>query len=169
LTTPKTQTHRGLSADTTILEHDIETALLDNLQDFLLELGRGFSFVGRQYRINTETKDFFIDLVFYHFRLNCFVLIDLKTGSLSHQDIGQMDMYVRMFDERIKEEHHKPTIGLILCAHKDETIVHYSVLNEHEQLFASEYRLYLPTEAELKAEMERERFLLRQQFTEQTC
>ncbi len=155
----------GLPAGT-ILERDLEAALLDNLQMFLLELGRGFSFVSRQYRVSTETADFFIDLVFYHFRLKCFVLIDLKTGALTHQDIGQMDMYVRLFNDRVREANDNPTIGLILCAHKDETIVHYSALNENPQLFASEYRLYLPTEAELKAELERERALLRQQIAE---
>jgi len=155
----------GLPAGT-ILERDLEAALLENLQMFLLELGRGFSFVGRQYRVSTETADFFIDLVFYHFRLKCFVLIDLKTGALTHQDIGQMDMYVRLFNDRVREANDNPTIGLILCAYKDETIVHYSVLNENQQLFASEYRLYLPTEAELKAELSRERTLLLRQLAE---
>jgi predicted nuclease of restriction endonuclease-like (RecB) superfamily len=146
----------------TFLEKDLEKALLDNLQQFLLELGRGFSFVDRQYRVNTETMDFFVDLVFYHFRLKCFVLIDLKTGILTHQDIGQMDMYVRLFDDRIRQENDNPTIGLILCSQKDKTIVHYSVLQGSEQLFASEYRLYLPSEEELKAELDRERAMLLQ-------
>jgi len=146
----------------TFLEKDLEKALLDNLQQFLLELGRGFSFVGRQYRVSTETMDFFVDLVFYHFRLKCFVLIDLKTGTLTHQDIGQMDMYVRLFDERIRQGNDNPTIGLILCSQKDKTIVHYSVLKGSEQLFASEYRLYLPSEEELKAELDRERAMLLQ-------
>lgn len=155
----------GLPAGT-LLERDLEAALLENLQMFLLELGRGFSFVGRQYRVSTETADFFIDLVFYHFRLKCFVLFDLKTGALTHQDIGQMDMYVRLFNERIREANDNPTIGLILCTHKDETIVHYSVLQENQHLFASVYRLYLPTEAELKAELARERALLLQQLAE---
>ena len=130
------------------------------MQHFLLELGRGFSFVARQYRVSTETTDFYLDLVFYHFRLKCFVIIDLKTGSLTHQDIGQMDMYVRLFNDQIKQDNDNPTIGLILCSQKDTTIVHYSVLKESENLFASEYRLYLPSEEELKAELERERSLL---------
>jgi len=144
----------------TFLEKDLEKALLDNLQQFLLELGRGFSFVGRQYRVSTETMDFFVDLVFYHFRLKCFILIDLKTGNLTHQDIGQMDMYVRLFDDRIRQGNDNPTIGLILCSQKDKTIVHYSVLKGSEQLFASEYRLYLPSEEELKSELDRERAML---------
>lgn len=146
----------------TFLERDLEKALLDNLQQFLLELGRGFSFVARQYHVSTETMDFFVDLVFYHFRLKCFVLIDLKTGTLTHQDIGQMDMYVRLFDDRIRQGNDNPTIGLILCSQKDKTIVHYSVLQGSEQLFASEYRLYLPSEEELKAELNRERAMLLQ-------
>lgn len=144
----------------TFLEKDLEKALLDNLQQFLLELGRGFSFVARQYRVSTETMDFFVDLVFYHFRLKCFILIDLKTGNLTHQDIGQMDMYVRLFDDRVRQGNDHPTIGLILCSQKDKTIVHYSVLQGSEKLFASEYRLYLPSEEELKAELDRERATL---------
>lgn len=146
----------------TFLEKDLEKALLDNLQHFLLELGRGFSFVARQYHVSTETVDFFVDLVFYHFRLKCFVLSDLKTGTLTHQDIGQMDMYVRLFDDRIRQENDNPTVGLILCSQKDKTIIHYSVLQGSEQLFASEYRLYLPSEEELKAELDRERAMLLQ-------
>lgn len=138
-------------------EGRIESAIIDNLQHFLLELGKGFSFVGRQYRVSTETKHFFIDLVFYNFILKCFVLIDLKADDLTHQDIGQMDMYVRLFEDRIKGADDNPTIGIILCTEKDETIVKYSVLEEGRQLFASKYRLVLPTEDELRAEIERER------------
>ena len=134
-----------------------EVALIDNLQQFLLELGKGFSFIKRQYRINTETKSFSIDLVFYNYILKCFVLFDLKTGELSHQDVSQMDMYVRLFDERQRTETDNPTIGIILCTYKDETIVKYSMLNGNEQLFATKYRLYLPTEEELIAEIEREK------------
>ena len=141
-------------------ERDIESAIIGQLQTFLLEIGRGFSFVGRQLRISTETKHFYIDLVFYNYLLKCFVLIDLKTSELTHQDIGQMDMYVRMFDDLKKQADDNPSIGLILCAHKDETIVKYSVLKESEQIFASKYRLVLPSEAELAAELEREQKLL---------
>jgi predicted nuclease of restriction endonuclease-like (RecB) superfamily len=130
----------------------LETALINNLQQFLLELGKGFSFIGRQMRISTETSHFYIDLVFYNYLLKCFVVIDLKTNKLSHADIGQMDMYVRMFDALKRGEDDNPTIGIILCAEKDETIVKYSVLQENKQIFASKYKTVLPTEKEL-AEM----------------
>lgn len=141
-------------------ERDFETAIISNLQQFLMEMGKGFSFVGRQYRISTETKHFFIDLVFYNFLLKCFVLIDLKIGELTHQDIGQMDMYVRLFEDRMKTEGDNPTIGLLLCTEKDEIIARYSVLEESRQLFASKYRLILPTEEELKVELEREKRMI---------
>ena len=138
----------------------MESAIITNLQKFLLELGKGFSFVARQFRISTETSHFYIDLVFYNYLLKCFVLIDLKTGKLMHQDIGQMDMYVRMFDDLKRSDDDNPTIGIILCAGKDETVVRYSVLKDSEQLFASKYRLVLPSEEELKAEIDRERRML---------
>jgi predicted nuclease of restriction endonuclease-like (RecB) superfamily len=137
-------------------ETQFEKAIIANLQQFLLEMGRGFSFVGRQYRISTETSHFYVDLVFYNFVLKCFVLIDLKTNKLSHQDIGQMDMYVRMFDDLKRNPDDNPTIGIILCNDKEETVVRYSVLAESEQLFASKYRLVLPTEEELEEELARE-------------
>ncbi len=142
------------------LEKSLEQAIISKLQLFLLELGKGFSFVGRQFRISTETKHFYIDLVFYNYLLKCFVLIDLKTSELTHQDIGQMDMYVRMFDDLKRGPDDNPTIGVILCTTKDESIVRYSVLKESDQIFASRYRLILPSEAELAAELERERKLL---------
>lgn len=145
-------------------ESDIESVIISNLQQFLLELGKGFSFVGRQYRISTETKHFYIDLVFYNYILKCFVLIDLKIKELSHQDIGQMDMYVRLFEDRMKTEGDNPTIGIILCTEKDQTIVKYSVLEENKQLFASKYRLVLPTEDELRLELEREKQFIREQI-----
>ncbi|MFA5269270.1 MAG: PDDEXK nuclease domain-containing protein [Methanoregula sp.] len=148
---------------TSYLERDLEQSLIDKLQQFLLELGKGFSFVSRQYRISTETSEFYIDLVFYHFILKCFVLIDLKTGKLTHQDIGQMDMYVRLFEDRIKTEGDNPTIGIILCTEKDETVVRYSALNDNSQLFASRYKLYLPSEQELIEEIEREKEIMRRQ------
>lgn len=137
-------------------EADLETAIIGKLQAFMLELGKGFAFVARQQRISTETKDFYVDLVFYNYILKCFVLIDLKTGELTHQDIGQMDMYVRLYEDRIKGEGDNPTVGIILCTEKDHTVVKYSVLSESKQLFASRYRLYLPSEEELRAEIERE-------------
>ena len=145
------------------LERDLEQALINKLQQFLLELGKGFSFVSRQFRISTETSEFYVDLVFYHFILKCFVLIDLKTGRLSHQDIGQMDMYVRLFEDRVKTKGDNPTIGIILCTEKDETVVRYSVLNDNSQLFASRYKLYLPSEQELIEEIEREKEIMRRQ------
>ena len=135
-------------------EKEIETALLNDLEKFLLELGKGFSFVARQFRISTETSHFYIDLVFYNYILKCFVLFDLKTTKLSHQDTGQMDMYIRMYDDLKKQDNDNPTIGIILCAEKDETIVKYSILNDSKQLFATKYMPYLPTEQELIAEIE---------------
>ncbi len=141
-------------------EKDLETAIISNLSQFLLEAGKGFSFVGRQYRISTETNHFYIDLVFYNYLLKCFVLIDLKSDQLTHQDIGQMDTYVRMFDEFKRGEDDNPTVGLILCTSKDETIVKFSVLKGSEQLFASKYRLILPSEEEFIAEIQREKRLL---------
>jgi len=143
-----------------IKESQLEQAIIDELQKFLLELGKGFSFVARQMRISTETSHFFIDLVFYNYLLKCFVIIDLKTGTLSHQDIGQMDMYVRMFDDLKRGEDDNPTIGIILCDSKDETVVKYSVIQGSQQLFASKYRRILPTEDELVAEIEREKRLI---------
>lgn len=138
-------------------ETDLEQAIIAELQKFLLELGKGFSFVARQMRISTETSHFFIDLVFYNYLLKCFVIIDLKTGKLTHQDIGQLDMYVRMFDDLKRGEGDNPTIGIILCDSKDETIVKYSIIPESQQLFASKYQRILPTEAELIAEIAREK------------
>lgn len=144
----------GLPEATTPAESTLETALIGKLQQFLLELGKGFSFVGRQFRISSETSHFYIDLVFYNYLLKCFVLIDLKTGKLTHQDIGQMDMYVRMFDDLKRGEDDNPTLGIILCADKDDTVVRYSVLHDSEQVFASKYLRVLPTEEELKRELE---------------
>ena len=137
-------------------ENELESAIISNLQEFLLELGKGFSFVGRQYHMKTDTKSYYIDLVFYNFILKCFVLIDLKLGELTHQDIGQMDMYVRMFEDLHTTEGDNSTIGIILCAEKDQALVKYSVLDENKQIFASKYKLILPTPEELKAELERE-------------
>ncbi len=142
-------------------ERAVETALIENLQQFLLELGKGFSFVNRQFRISTETSHFYIDLVFYNYILKCFILFDLKIGKLSHQDIGQMDMYVRMFDDLKRGQDDNPTIGIILCTEREETVVKYSILQESRQLFATKYMPYLPTEAELIAEVEREKQNLR--------
>jgi len=145
-----------LKQNNAFYESDLESALIEKIQEFLLELGRGFAFVARQKRVKTETSDFYIDLVFYNYILKCFVLIDLKSGKLTHQDVGQMDMYVRMYNDMEKAENDNPTIGIILCTDKDNTVVKYSVLNENENLFVSKYQLYLPTEEELKREIERD-------------
>ena len=137
--------------DKTYQENDLEQAIINNLQDFLLEMGKGFAFVERQQRIRFEDEDFYIDLVFYHFKLKCFVLIDLKLGKLKHQDIGQMDTYVRLYNEKYKAEDDNPTIGLVLCSEKSEAVARYSVLADQKQLFAIKYLPYLPSEAELQA------------------
>ena len=146
------------------LENDLENSIINNLQRFLLELGKGFAFVERQQRIRTEDQDFYIDLVFYNFKLKCFLLIDLKIGKLTHQDVGQMDSYIRIYDQHKKEPNDNPTIGLILCSQKSEAVVKYSVLTDSEQMFAAKYLPYLPTETELKRELERERALIQQQL-----
>ncbi|MDH1279435.1 PDDEXK nuclease domain-containing protein [Pseudomonas chengduensis] len=153
----------GLPNAGTMLEGELEQALIEQLQSFLLELGKGFAFVGRQQRISTESKDFYIDLVFYNYLLKCFVIFDLKRGELTHQDIGQMDMYVRMFDDLRRGPEDGPTVGIILCAQKDASVVRYSVLQGSEQLFASKYKLVLPSEEELRAELDRERARLAEQ------
>jgi predicted nuclease of restriction endonuclease-like (RecB) superfamily len=141
-------------------ENELEQALIDNLQSFLLELGKGFSFVARQKRVTIEGDHYYIDLVFYNYILKCFVVIDLKAGKLSYQDIGQIDFYVRYFEDNIKLPGDNPTIGIVLCSEKNDTMVKYSVLAENDRLFASKYMLYLPTEDELKKELERERELI---------
>lgn len=147
----------GLKTGVDFLEKDIKKTLIGQIQRFLLELGRGFSFVARQRRISTETKDFFVDLVFYNYILKCFVLIDLKAGELTHQDIRQMDMYVRLCEDRVRGPKDNPTSGIILCSGKDETIVRYSILKDSKKLFASKYKLYLPTAKELRSELDRQR------------
>ncbi len=149
----------GLPNDIALTEKKLENALINHIQQFLMELGKGFAFVARQQHIVTDTSDFYIDLVFYNFYLKCFVLIDLKTDKLSHADIGQIDMYVRMYDDLKKSADDNPTIGMILCTEKDDTIVKYSVLAENEQLFASKYRLYLPKEEELRQLIEEDRVI----------
>jgi predicted nuclease of restriction endonuclease-like (RecB) superfamily len=153
----------GLAETGRLLEADLEQALINKLQAFLLELGKGFAFVARQMRISTETRDFYIDLVFYNYLLKCFVLFDLKAGELTHQDIGQMDMYVRMVDDLKRASDDNPTVGIILCAGKDTSVVRYSVLHENEQLFASKYKLVLPSEDELRAELEKEQLWVAEQ------
>lgn len=133
----------GMQVDASYLESDLEQCIIDNLQKFIMELGKGYAFVARQQHIHTDKEDYFIDLVFYNYILKCFVLIDLKTDKIKHQDVGQMDMYIRMYDELKKADDDNPTLGIVLCAETDEDIARYSVLHENEQLFASKYKFSL--------------------------
>ena len=153
----------GLSPNRDFTETDLESAIIGNLQKFLLELGKGFSFVARQKLVRTEKRDYFIDLVFYNYLLKCFVLIDLKTSPITHQDVGQMDMYVRIYDERMRGADDNPTIGIVLCSETDEDIARYSVLHDSNRLFASKFMLYMPTEEELRAEINRQKDFYRLQ------
>ena len=147
----------GLPENKSYVESDFEQAIIDSLQKFLLELGKGFAFVERQKLVRTDVDDFYIDLVFYNYILKCFVLIDLKNGRLTHKDVGQMDFYVRLFDDLYKKDDDNPTIGLLLCSETDKAVAKYSVLNDSKQIFASKYLTLLPTEQELAAEIERQR------------
>lgn len=153
----------GIKQNTKFVETDLETAIISHLQEFMMELGRGFAFVKRQQLIRTEAEDYYIDLVFYNIILKCYVLIDLKVGKVTHQDVGQMDMYVRMYDELMRMDNDNPTIGILLCSETDEDIARYSILNGSEQLFATKYQLYLPTKEQLKLEIEREKEIYRLQ------
>lgn len=159
----------GFSQNTDFTESDLEKSILSNLQKFLMELGKGYAFVARQQHIHTEKQDYYIDLVFYNYILKCFVLIDLKTEKITHQDVGEMDMYIRMYDELKRSEGDNPTIGIVLCSDTDDDIARYSVMHGNEQLFASKYKLYLPTKEELKAEIETQKamFYLQQQDNEE--
>lgn len=150
----------GAQPDAGLYEQDLEQGLLNQLQKFLMELGKGFAFVARQKHLRVEGEDCFVDLVFYNYLLKCFVLIDLKVGKLAHQDVGQMDMYVRVFDEQIRGEGDNPTLGLILCSERNAAVAKYSLLADKAQLFASKYQRLMPTEEELRAELERDRALL---------
>lgn len=147
----------GFTADSSFRESELEQSIIDNIEKFLLELGKGFAFVARQQYIHTEKEDYFIDLVFYNYILKCFVLIDLKTSKIRHQDVGQMDMYVRMYDELKRSKDDNPTIGLLLCDDTDEDIARYSVLHDNEHLFMSKYMTYMPTPEQLRAEIERQK------------
>ncbi len=153
----------GFRRDTKYNESDLEQALIDNLEKFILELGRGFAFVERQQHIVTDTDDFYVDLVFYNYRMKRFVIFELKTHKLTHQDIGQLDMYVRMYDDLIKQSDDAPTIGVLLCTDTDNTIARYSVLHDNNSLYAAKYMTYMPTEEELRNEIEQQkRFFLEQ-------
>ena len=152
----------GLPKDPTYTESELESALITHLQEFIMELGKGFAFVERQQHIVTDAGDYYIDLVFYNYLTKSFFLIDLKTKKITHQDIGQMDMYVRMYDDLKRTEGDNPTVGIVLCAETSEDIAKYSILNGSQQLFASKYIPFLPTEEELQKEIETQKrmFLL---------
>lgn len=156
----------GFRQDDSYSEGDLESAIIAHLQEFMLELGRGFAFMARQQRICTDTQDYYIDLVFYNVVLKCYVLMDLKIGTISHQDVGQMDMYVRMYDELKRTEGDNPTIGIILCSETSKDIAKYSILKGNEQLFATKYKLCLPSDEQLKQEIERQKELFYMQHPE---
>ena len=158
----------GLTPDASFTETKLEASIITNLQKFLMEMGKGYAFVARQQHIHNEKQDYYIDLVFYNYILKCFVLIDLKTDRITHQDVGQMDMYIRMYDELKKSPDDNPTLGIVLCSETDEDIARYSILHGNEQLFASKYKLYLPTEEELREEIETQKaiFYLQQKDAE---
>lgn len=153
----------GFKNNTNYSESSLEQSIIDHMIPFLMELGKGFAFVDRQKHIHTEKEDYYIDLVFYNYHLRCFVLIDLKTTKLRYQDVGQMDMYVKMYDELARPEGHNPTIGMLLCAETDEDVAHYSVLNNNDQLFAAKYLTYMPTQEELRREIEQQKEFFRLQ------
>lgn len=153
----------GFKNNTNYTENNLEQSIIDHLIPFLMELGKGFAFVDRQKHIHTEKEDYYIDLVFYNYHLRCFVLIDLKTSKLRYQDVGQMDMYVKMYDELVRPDGHNPTIGMLLCAETDEDVAHYSVLNGNDQLFAAKYLTYMPTQEELRREIENQKEFFRLQ------
>lgn len=155
----------GFTADSSFRESDLEQSIIDNLEKFLLEIGKGFAFVARQQHIHTEKEDYYIDLVFYNIYLKCYVLIDLKTSKIRHQDVGQMDMYVRMYDQLKRTEGDNPTIGILLCEDTDEDIARFSVLHDNDHMFASKYMTYMPTAEQLRAEIERQKeiFYLKEQ------
>ena len=153
----------GLSRDMSFSESELESAIITHLQKFLMEMGKGYAFVERQQHIITDTQDYYIDLVFYNYLMKCFVLIDLKTTKITHQDVGQMDMYVRMYDELKCTEGDNPTIGILLCSETSQDIARFSILHDSKQLFASKYLTYLPTEQQLKEEIEKQKEIFRLQ------
>ena len=156
----------GLAPNTDFTESRLEEAIITHLQKFMMELGKGYAFVARQQHIHTEKQDYYIDLVFYNYILKAFVLIDCKTSKVTHQDVGQMDMYIRMYDELKRTENDNPTIGIILCADTDDDIARYSIMHGNDQLFASKYKLYLPSEEELRTEIETQKQLFYLQHKE---
>lgn len=157
----------GIPENSKLRESVLEQAILLNIQVILMELGKGYAFVGRQYHIRTANGDYYVDLVFYNYILKCFILVDLKVGEITHQDIGQMDMYVRMFDELIKDKSDNPTLGIVLCSETNADIAKYSILKGNEHLFATKYKLYLPNELDLKAEIEHQKQIFYSQQNEE--
>lgn len=153
----------GLSSNVDFTENELESSIITNLQRFLMELGKGYAFVARQQHIRTEENDYYIDLVFYNYILKCFVLIDLKTSKISYQDVGQMDMYLQIYDKMMRGEDDNPTIGIVLCSDTDSDVARFSTLAKNDQLFASKYKLYMPTQEELRAEIERQKMIFRMQ------
>ena len=156
----------GVPQDKSFVESELERAIITNLQEFLMELGKGYAFVARQQHIRTELSDYYIDLVFYNYILKCFVLVDLKTSEITHQDIGQMDMYVRMYDDLKRGDGDNPTLGIVLCSETDKDVARYSVLHDNDHLFAAKYKTYLPTEDELRAEIENQKMMFRLQHSD---
>lgn len=159
LKTPFMGEFLGFKLEDSFSEKELEASIISHLKDFLMEMGRGFAFVARQQHVRTNAEDYFIDLVLYNVILKCYVLIDLKVGKITHQDVGQMDMYVRMYDELKCTEGDNPTIGIVLCSETDEDIARYSILKGNEQLFATKYKLYLPTEEQLRKEIKHQKDL----------
>ena len=157
----------GLSTNPSFTETELETAIITNIQQFLMELGKGYAFVARQQHIRTAENDYFIDLVFYNYILKCFVLVDLKTSKISYQDVGQMDMYLQLYDTFRKGENDNPTIGIVLCSDTNEDVARFSTLAKNKQLFAAKYKLYLPSEEELRNEIERQKQIYQIQETQQ--
>ena len=157
----------GLPQNIALSETKLETAIIDHLQKFIMELGKGYAFVARQQLIRTDLKDYYIDLVFYNYILKCFLLVDLKTTEITHQDIGQMDMYIRMYDELKCSEGDNPTIGLLLCAETSKDLARYSILKDNQQLFAAKYLTYLPDKEQLLLEIERQKEIFAMQEGEQ--
>lgn len=140
-----------------LAESELENAILSHIRDFLMEMGRGFAFVARQQHIVTDTEDYYIDLVFYNIELKCYVLVDLKMGKVTHQDVGQIDMYVRMYDDLKRKEGDNPTIGILLCAETSEDIARYSVLHDNDRLFMAKYMTVMPTKEQLRMEIEKQK------------
>lgn len=153
----------GLQSDADFTESELEGSIINHLQKFIMEMGKGFAFVGRQQHIRTDMGDFYIDLVFYNYILKCFFLVDLKTTQISHQDVGQMDMYIRMYDALKRTEGDNPTIGLLLCSDTSDDMARYSVLHGSDQIFQAKYLTYLPSKEELAREIEMQKEIFRQQ------